>query len=295
MLRKYPTPAAVYRWRGYGPAMARTRSGFATALAVLGAALLVVGASGLWIQHTLGERDTFTSLADDLIERPEIRTALAETAIEPLFEEAPLALALQRELAVGLIAGLLGDERFVGAFREVLRQAHTRLIERERGPIEITLELVVDVAREDLADISPELAARVDAIETPEIVVVAREEAQALRTLLEFERSFAVGLVIAGAVMVMIAALRNGMRALVASGVAAVVTAAVLFVILIAIRAGVLAGVEAGRAREAAGAAWDVIIAGLLVTLVIAAGAGVAAAVLGIAFSASRRALRVRA
>jgi hypothetical protein len=275
--------------------MARGRSGFATALAVFGAALIVLGASGLWIQRTIGERDTFARFAGDLIERPEIRTALAEAAVDPLFEEAPLALALQRELVVGLIAGLLGDDRFVDAFHELLRLAHTRLVERQRGPVEITLEVVVDAAREDLAGISPELAARVDEIETPEIVVVASTEAQALRTLLAFERSFAIAFAIGGAAMVMIATLANGTRAFVAAGVAAIVTAAAVFVILLAIRAGVVAGVQAGRAREAVGAGWDVVIAGLLWTLAIAAGAGVTAAAVGIAFSRPRRRRRARA
>jgi hypothetical protein len=273
--------------------MARRRSAFATFLAAVGAALLVGGASGQWIDRTIGETDTFIALAADLAEPPEIRIALAAAAMEPLFEDAPPALALQRQIAVGLIAGVLADERFVGAFRQILRAAHTRLVEQERGPVEITLDVVADVAREDLAEISPELAARVDAIETPEIVVVARREAEVLRALLDFVRAFAVGLVLTGAVMVVIAMLRNGGRGLVAAGAAAVVTSAVLFVVVLATRAGVVAGVQAGRARDAVGAGWDVVVSGLLWTLTIAAGAGVAAVVLGFVLSGSRRAHRV--
>jgi hypothetical protein len=275
--------------------MASRRSGVATALAATGAALIVVGAGGLWVQRTIGEADTFSALAGDLIERPEIRVALAEAAIDPLFEDAPLALAIQRELAVGVVAAVLGDDRFVGAFRQVLREAHARLVEGERGAVEITLERVVDVARQDLAGISPEVAARIDAIETPEIVVVARAQAQALRTLLGFERAFGVAFVVTGALLVLIGALRNGARALVPAGVAAILTSAALFLTLLATRAGVIAGVQAGRAREAAGAGWDVVVEGLLWTLAIGAGAGVAAIALGIAFSGARRGRRARA
>lgn len=235
---------------------ARRASALATLLAVLGGAFVVLGASGLWIQRTIGDADTFSALASDLVERPEIRVAIAEAALDPLLEDAPAL----RELAVGFLAELLEDERFVVAFRQVLRLAHTRLIEGERGPVEITLERVVRVARDDLAQISPELAARVDGIETPQIVVVARQEAEALRTLLAFERAVSLLLLLAGASMVVAAVARNGSRALVPAGVAALLASAALFVILLATRTGVLARIQQGRARDAAGAGWDVVV-----------------------------------
>jgi hypothetical protein len=275
--------------------MARRSSGLATVLAGVGAALLVLGAFGLWIDAVIGDADAFTAQADDLIERPEIRTALAEAAVDPLFEGAPAVLSLQREIAVGLIAGVLADDRFVVAFRQILRLAHTRLIESERGPVRIGLESVVDVARDDLAQISPLLAARIDVIETPEIVVVARPEAQALRVMLDLARAYSVAFLIAGAVMVLIGVLRNGGRGLVAAGVAATVASAVLFVVLLATRTGVVGGVQAGRAREAVGAGWDVVVSGLLWTLAIAAGAGVVATVLGFLFTGARRGHRATA
>lgn len=275
--------------------MARRSSGLATVLATVGAALLVLGAFGLWIDAMIGDADSFTAQADDLIERPEIRTALAEAAVDPLFEGAPAALSLQREIAVGLIAGVLADDRFVGAFGQILRLAHMRLIESERGPVRIGLESVVDVARDDLAQISPLLAARIDVIETPEIVVVARPEAQALRVMLDLARAYSVAFLIAGAVMVLIGVLRNGGRGLVAAGFAATLASAVLFVVLLATRAGVVGGVQAGRAREAVGAGWDVVVSGLLWTLAIAAGAGVVATVLGLLFTGARRGRRATA
>lgn len=275
--------------------MARRSSGLATVLATVGAALLVLGAFGLWIDAMIGDADSFTAQADDLIERPEIRTALAEAAVDPLFEGAPAALSFQREIAVGLIAGVLADDRFVGAFGQILRLAHTRLIESERGPVRIGLESVVDVARDDLAQISPLLAARIDVIETPEIVVVARPEAQALRVMLDLARAYSVAFVIAGAVMVLIGVLRNGGRGLVAAGVAATLASAVLFVVLLATRGGVVGGVQAGRAREAVGAGWDVVVSGLLWTLAIAAGAGVVATLLGLLFTGARRGRRATA
>ena len=275
--------------------MARRSSGLATVLAGVGAALLVLGAFGLWIDAVIGDADAFTAQADDLIERPEIRTALAEAAIDPLFEGAPASLSLQREIAVGLIAGVLADDRFVVAFRQILHLAHMRLIESERGPVRIGLESVVDVARDDLAQISPLLAARIDLIETPEIVVVARREAQALRVMLALARAYSAAFLIAGAVMVLIGVLRNGGRGLVAAGVAATVASAILFVVLLATRAGVVRGVQAGRAREAVGAGWDVVVSGLLWTLAIAAGAGVVATVLGLLFTGARRGRRATA
>jgi hypothetical protein len=275
--------------------MVRRSSGLATVLGCVGAALLVLGACGLWIDAVIGDADTFTAQAGDLIEESEIRTALAEAAVDPLFEGASAALSLQREIAVGLVAGVLADDRFVEAFRQILRLAHMRLIESDRGPVRITLESVIDVAGDDLAQISPLLAARVDVIETPEIVVVARREAQALRVVLDLARAFSVALVIAGAVMVLIGALRNGGRGLVAAGLAAIVASAVLFIVLLATRAGVVGGVQAGRARDAVGAGWDVVVSGLLWTLAIAAGAGVVAAVVGSLFTGAKRARRATA
>lgn len=275
--------------------MARRSSGLATVLAGVGAALLVLGAFGLWIDAAIGDADAFTAQAGDLIERPEIRTALAEAAVDPLFEGAPAALSLEREIAVGLISGVLADDRFVVVFRQILGLAHSRLIESERGPVRIGLESVVDAARDDLAQISPLLAARIDAIETPEIVVVARREAQALRVILELARAYSVGLLIAGAVMVVIGVLRNGGRGLVAAGVAATMASAILFVVLLATRAGVVGGVQAGRAREAVGAGWDVVVSGLLWTLAIAAGAGVVTTVLGLLFIGAMRGRRATA
>ena len=275
--------------------MARRSSGLATVLAGVGAALLVLGAFGVWIDAAIGDADAFTAQAGDLIERPEIRTALAEAAVEPLFEGAPAALSFQREIAVGLISGVLADDRFVVVFRQILGLAHSRLIESERGPVRIGLQSVVDAARDDLAQISPLLAARIDAIDTPEIVVVARREAQALRVILELARAYSVGLLIAGAVMVVIGVLRNGGRGLVAAGVAATMASAILFVVLLATRAGVVGGVQTGRAREAVGAGWDVVVSGLLWTLAIAAGAGVVTTVLGLLFIGAMRGRRATA
>ena len=275
--------------------MARRSSGLATVLAGVGAALLALGAFGLWIDAVIGDADAFRAQADDLIERPEIRIALADAAVNPLFEGAPAALSLQSEIAAGLIARVLADDRFVVAFGQILRSAHMRLIESERGPVRIGLQSVVDAARDDLAQISPLLAARIDVIETPQIVVVAPREAEALRVMLDLARTFSVAFLIAGAVMVLIGVFRNGGRGLVAAGVAATVASAVLFVVLLATRAGVVGGVQAGRAREAVGAGWDVVVSGLLWTLAVGAGAGVVATVLGLLLTGARRGRRATA
>jgi hypothetical protein len=72
------------------------------------------------------------------------------------------------------------------------------------------------------------------------------------------------------------------------AGAGALLASAALFVILLATRTGVLARIQGGRARDAAGAGWDVVVEGLLWTLGIAAVAGLAAIVAGAALSRRR-------
>jgi hypothetical protein len=94
-------------------APARPRRGAVIALIVVGSLVAFLAVFALWAKRQLLETDTWTNTSTELLEDPEIRTTVADYAVDTLFTNVPVEADLQQALppraapAAGPIAGAL--------------------------------------------------------------------------------------------------------------------------------------------------------------------------------------------
>ena len=258
--------------------MARARATFATWLAVLGGLAIAFGVSGTWAQRTLGDPETFAALAGDMLEEPSIRTELAVVIVDPLLDGAVEGVG--RTFIVTTTATVLGDERFIPVFEDVLRRAAVQLVEGE-GAVTLELDRPLDVIVQEVQPISPELAEMLATIDAPEPVVVGSREADQLRGIVAFERAVSIALLVIGLGLVVVAVGFGGPFALLPFGATLAGACLVLFAVLLAGRSLLLSGIEPDSRAEAAAAAWNVVISDLTIALLVSAAAGAVAVVAG--------------
>jgi hypothetical protein len=258
--------------------MARARATFATWLAVLGGLAIALGVSGAWAQRTLGDPETFAALAGDMLEEPSIRTELAVVIVDPLLDGAVDGVG--RTFIVTTTATVLGDERFIPVFEDVLRRAAVQLVEGE-GEVTLELDRPLDVIVQEVEPISPELADLLAAIDAPEPVVVGSRQADQLRGIVAFERTVSIALLAIGLGLVVVAVGLGGPAALLPFGATLAGACLVLFAVLLAGRSLLLSGIEPDSRAEAAVAAWNVVISDLTVALLVSGAAGAVAVVAG--------------
>jgi hypothetical protein len=92
-------------------AASRPRRKAVLALIVVGSLIAFLAVFALWAKRQLLETDTWTSTSTELLEDPEIRTTVADYAVETLFTNVPVEAELQQALppraapAAGPIAG----------------------------------------------------------------------------------------------------------------------------------------------------------------------------------------------
>ncbi|HEX6331125.1 MAG TPA: hypothetical protein VF129_07540 [Actinomycetota bacterium] len=256
----------------------RARSTLATWLAVLAGLTIALGVSGVWAQRTLGDPETFAALAGDMLEEPSIRTELAVVIVDPLLDGAVDGVG--RTFIVTTTATVLGDERFIPVFEDVLRRSAVQLVEGE-GPVTLELDRPLDVIVQEVEPVSPEVAEMLAEIDAPEPVVVGSRQADQLRGIVAFERAVSLALLIVGLALVVVAVILAGPFSLLPFGATLAGACLVLFAVLLAGRSLLLSGIEPDSRAEAAAAAWDVVISDLTIALLVSAGAGAIAVVAG--------------
>jgi hypothetical protein len=255
------------------------RSALAAWLAVLGGLAVALAVTGLWAQRTLGDPETFAGLAGEILEEPRIRTELALVIVDPVLDVAP-ELREQRAVILATTTSVLGDRRFVPVFQAVLRRAATELLEGE-GPVVLDLDQPLDLVVEEVEPISPEVAAALAEIDPPEPEIVSQTQADRLRALVELERTVSAGLLVAGVALAVIALLRGGPWTLLPFGATLAGAGLVVFGMLLVGRSLLLSGIHPEERAEAAGAAWNIVIADLRTALLLAAAGGAIAVVAG--------------
>lgn len=260
--------------------MPARRSPLATWLAVLAGLALALGISGLWAQRTVGDPATFAALAVRILEQASIRTQLAVVIVDPVLEDASPDVQAQRQIIVTTTESVLGDPRFVTVFEGVLRRAATQLADGS-GPVRLDLTRPLDRVVTEVRPISPDLADRLAAIDPPAPEVVSPTLADALRSVIGFERAVSVALLLVGGVLAVVAGVRGGPRALLPLGATLAGACLVLFGTLLVGRSLLLAEIHPAGRAEAAADAWNVVVADLRTALLVATVVGGVAVVAG--------------
>ena len=257
--------------------MARSRSPFGSLLAVVGALAVVFGLVGVWASRTIGDIDSFSSLAGGLLHQESVVNRLAIVIVDPVLDTAPDEVRRQRPVILATTRSVLGDERFVPVFEGVLRRAHSSLLEGE-GPVHLQLAPALDAVVVEVRRLSPDVADQLAGVTPPSPVVVSAGQADRVRSVLGFQRAASWGLLLGGLIFVAIAAIGSGPRALVPFGITLAITSGLFLLLLLGV--GGLVDVEVSSASgDAASSAYGVLVGDLRTTLVIAALIGVGAAI----------------
>jgi hypothetical protein len=249
-----------------------SRRALVALLLVAAGVLLPFALVGLWTQQVLLDRERFTNLSDDLLEREAIRRALADEIVE----QEP-ALGASAPVVSAGIAGAVDSPEYRGAFKDALGGVHDQLTS---GDETITLDVgpAVEIARTRNAQVA---RAAPRGSQVSPLVVARRSEAPILWGAVDGAQRIALltPLVVLGLLALAVAMSRRRWLALGVTG-SVVAGVSLLFLGIMALAKQLVGrALDPVVARDGFDAAWDVIARSLTnSTLIIVIGALVVAA-----------------
>ena len=247
-----------------------SRRALVSLLLVAAGFLLPFALVGLWTQQVLLDRERFTNLSDDLLDREAVRQGIADAVLTDIERTQPVPAAAEPAIRAG-INGALTTPAYRAAFKESLGGVHDQLTS---GDDTVTLDVApgVDLARSQNAQV----AAALRNVQVAPIVIARRSEVPILWGAVDGAQRIALltPLVVLALLALAVAVSERRWRAL---GIAGVVVAGVslIFLGLMAL-AKQLVGrtLDQFASRDAFDAAWDVIARSLTnSTLIIVLGA----------------------
>jgi hypothetical protein len=251
------------------------RRALVSLLLVAAGFLLPFALVGLWTQQVLLDRERFTNLSDDLLDREAVRQGIADAVLTDIERTQPVPAATEPAIRAGINAAL-STPAYRAAFKESLGGVHDQLTS---GDDTVTLDVApgVNLARSQNAQV----AAALRNVQVAPIVIARRSEVPILWGAVDGAQRIALltPLVVLALLALAVAMSERRWRAL---GIAGVVVAGVslIFLGLMAL-AKQLVGrtLDQFASRDAFDAAWDVIARSLAnSTLIIVLGALVLAA-----------------
>ncbi len=244
---------------------------------------------GLWTQRVVLDTDEFTALSDDLLEREEIRDALAFEIVQEVERTRPGINASGVPLE-SLVSDALSTPEFRRLFRDANGRVHGQLVD---GGDALTLDLdpALAVVTEEVRQVAPDVADQFpSADEFQEIVLVERGQAPYVWIGAEAARWGSIAaIVLAIAVLGLAVALaeRRGLTLGIA-GVGVVVSSLLFALLVTGAQAYTARWVPNATDRAGFNATWDVIESSLLVQTLLVTLVGVAAAAGGFLIELAR-------
>ncbi|HYV59412.1 MAG TPA: hypothetical protein VFA62_05005 [Acidimicrobiia bacterium] len=252
-----------------------SRGALVTLLFVAAGLLLPFALVGLWTQQVLLDRERFTNLSDDLLDREAVRQGIADAVLTDVERTQPVPAATEPLIRSGINAALT-TPAYRAAFKQSLGGVHDQLTS---GDDTITLDVApgLNLARSQ----NPQLAAALRGVQVQPIVIARRSEVPILWGAVDGAQRIALltPLVVLAFLALAVAVSERRWRAV---GIAGAVVAGVslLFLGLMALAKQIVGGtLDQFAGRGAFDAAWDVIARSLTnTTLIIVIGALVVAA-----------------
>jgi hypothetical protein len=250
-----------------------SRGALVTLLLVVAGFLVPMALVGLWTHQVLLDRERFTNLSDDLLDRPALRRGLADKIVEQARETPGSRVTAGGEPALRAgVESTLTTPEYRLLFRQALGDAHDQLTNDEDA---VTLDVgpAVQLARTRLpgGNVLPPPGS-----EVPPIELARREDVPVLWGAVDAAQRLALvtPLIVLALLALAVAMARRRWLTL---GIAGSVVAGVslLLVGLIALAKRVVGGrVGEVVSRDAFDAAWDVIARSLTnTTLIVVVGA----------------------
>ena len=252
-----------------------SRPALVTLLLVSAGLLLPLALVGVWTQQVLLDRERFTNLSDDLLDREAVRQGIADAVLTDVERTQPVPAAAEPLIRSGINKALTTPV-YRAAFKQSLGGVHDQLTS---GDDTITLDVApgVDLARSQ----NPRVAAALRGVQVEPIVIARRSDVPVLWGAVDGAQRIALltPLVVLALLAFAVAVSERRWRAL---GIAGAVVAGVslLFLGLMALSKQLIGRtLDQFASRDAFDAAWDVIARSLAnSTLIIVIGALVVAA-----------------
>jgi hypothetical protein len=256
---------------------------------VAGWLLVPLAGLGVWTQRVVLDTGEFTALSDDLLEREEVRDALAFEIVQEVERTRP-GVTQSGVPVEELVSGALATPEFRVLFRDANGRVHDQLVDGEDA-LSLDLDPALAVVTEEVRQVAPDVADQFpSAEEFGEIVLVERGQAPYVWIGAEAARwGSLVAIAVALGLLGLAVALAD--RRALTLGVAGVgvVVASVLFALLVTgAQAYASRWVPEGADRAGFDATWDVIESSLLVQTLLVALVGVAAAAAGFLIELAR-------
>jgi hypothetical protein len=252
-----------------------SRGALLTLLLVVAAVLVPFALVGLWTHQVLLDRERFTNLADDLLDRSAVRRGLADQTVAQVERARPGLVAGEPALRAG-VESVLTSPDYRPVFKQTLGDVHDQLTNDE-DTLQLEVGPTVDFARTRL----PGGRALPPGSQVPPVVIARRSEVPVLWGAIDGAQriSLVTPLIVLGLLALSVAMARRRwvMLGVVGSTVAGV---SLLLLGVMALAKQVIGRrLDAAVSRDAFDATWDVIARSLTnSTLIIVLGALVVAA-----------------
>jgi hypothetical protein len=252
-----------------------SRGALLTLLLVVAGLLVPFALVGLWTNQVLLDRERFTNLADDLLDRSAVRRGLADQTVGQLEQARPGLRAGEPALRAG-IETVLTSPDYRPVFKQTLGEVHDQLTNDE-DTLQLNLGPTIDFARTRL----PGGSALPPGSQVPPVVIARRSEVPVLWVAVDAAQRVALltPLLVLGLLALAVAMARR--RWLTAGIVGSVVAGVSLLLLGLMALAKQVVGrrLDAVVSRDAFDSTWDVIARSLTnTTLIIVLGALVVAA-----------------
>jgi hypothetical protein len=258
-------------------------------LALIAALSLMVGVVSLAARQTLFDEGGAEDLSSRLLDRPEVRSAMAQTLIdrlraaEPALRDPALFDGLGR-----LATALVGTAPFRRTFSEALGRLQADLRSDRDLPVALRLDGMLDTT---LAAIHERLGTTLHVpSQTTRVLPVDPDQAQAYRSLDEVTAQIGWPAIAIGAVAALGAVLVAGRRRRAIVGVGAAVATVALLALggLVVAKSAATGRAGTPTSRDAVGAVWDVVAGDARSGLIALLLAGLGAVAAGLALQAYR-------
>ena len=225
-----------------------SRGALVTLLLVVAGLLVPFALVGVWTHQVLLDRERFTNLSDDLLDREAVRRGLADKIVEQLEATRPGLSAGEPALRGGVEIALT-TPAYRALFKQSLGEVHDQLTS-DQDTLELNIGPAVDLARAQLAGSNPRIAnALPPGSEVPPIELAHRSDVPVLWGAVDAAQRIALvtPLLILALVALAVAMARRRWLTL---GIAGTVVAAVSLVLLGLIALGQAARRSPSRRRR---------------------------------------------
>lgn len=141
----------------------RNRRRLSIALAVIGAALALIGGVMLYLRQSVLDRDAFSERAEHAISDQRVRLAVAQPITDAIVDSGPAKLVNARPLIESVVVGALGTAPARAAFGEAANALEEKLFQREPNTMLLNLAGTADLALGTLESVAPQIADEIPA------------------------------------------------------------------------------------------------------------------------------------